>query len=214
MHQNPVPEANLTTPDLGPVARQVGLLLSGVTDDRLAAPTPCPEYAVRDLLQHLLGLTAAFRAAADKEFGPATATPPGSAPPAPLYDDWRRRLDRQLDELVTAWRRPAAWEGDTQAGGVTFPAADAGRVALNELLIHGWDLARATGQRYAPDEASLRVSIDLMTPAEGDPEREAGPMFGPVVYVPDDAPALDRAVGLSGRSPSWQPDPGAGGRAR
>jgi uncharacterized protein (TIGR03086 family) len=192
--------------DLEPVARQLAGLLDGVDEKNLGAATPCPEYAVADLLSHLLGLTVAFRDAARKELGAATQADPGTAPLPPLPRDWRAELRRQLDELVVAWREPGAWEGDTQAGGVTFPAVVAGQVALNEVLLHGWDLARATGQPYACDEASARVSIGLLSQQTSDEERE-GTGFGPVVPVPQDASPLDRAVGLSGRRPSWAPPP-------
>ncbi|MFD7231152.1 TIGR03086 family metal-binding protein [Streptomyces sp. NPDC059881] len=191
------------TPDLGPVAAGMARLAAGVTDASLGNPTPCPKYAVRELLAHVVGLSAAFRDAAGKEFGPSTGTDPGTVDWA-LQDDWRTELPRLLDELVTAWRGPGAWEGDTQAGGIVFPAAIAGRVALNELLLHAWDLARATGQDYAPDEAGLEVSYALMARATDDPGREG--MFGPIVPVPEEAPLLDRVVGLSGRRPDWTPE--------
>nr|WP_030543369.1 TIGR03086 family metal-binding protein [Streptomyces albus] len=199
---DPTDTTGPAVPDLGPAARRVARLLDGITDDHLSAPTPCPEYAVRDLLQHLVGLTAAFRDAAEKRLGPSTATDPGSAGPGPLAEDWRHRLPRQLGELVTAWHRPEAWEGQTQAGGVTLPGQVAGVVALNELVVHGWDLARATGQEYTADEESARACVELMAPA--DPSGTEG-LFGPVVDVPDGAPVLDRVIGLSGRSPSWTP---------
>ncbi|WP_351222516.1 TIGR03086 family metal-binding protein [Streptomyces sp. NPDC002133] len=194
-------ETNHTnTPDLGPVAAAMARLASGVDDARLGDPTPCPKYAVRELLAHILGLSVAFRDAARKDLGPTTDTDPGTVTPV-LEDDWRGTLPRVLDELVAAWRAPGAWDGDTQAGGVTFPAAIAGRVALNELLVHGWDLARATGQDHDPDEASLAVSYGLLKPAADDPGSDG--MFGPAVPVPDDAPLLDRVIALSGRSPHW-----------
>ncbi|MGP3950059.1 TIGR03086 family metal-binding protein [Streptomyces sp. 7N604] len=189
--------------DLEPPTRQVALLLDNITDDQLSAPTPCESYSVRDLLGHLLGLTAAFRDAATKTLGPSTQADPSTTALPPLAGDWRGRLAQQLGELAEAWRDPAAWEGMTQAGGITFPASEAGRVALNEVLLHGWDLARATGQAYTGDEASLRASIALLGRSM-DPEDREG-MFGPVVEVPEDAPLLDRAVALSGRQPSWSP---------
>lgn len=189
-------------PDLHPAARAVAQLLDAIGDEQLTDPTPCPKYAVRELLGHLVGLATAFRDAARKDFGPTTNTDPGAALPV-LQDDWRTVLPRRLDELVEAWRKPGTWDGDTQAGGITFPAAIAGRVALNELLIHGWDLARATGQEYDPGDASLQVSYELMKPAGDDPSRDG--MFGPVVPVPESAPLLDRVIGLSGRRPDWKP---------
>jgi uncharacterized protein (TIGR03086 family) len=189
--------------DLEPAARRIARLADGVTDDQLSAPTPCPAYAVRNLLGHLVGLTAAFRDAGRKDLGPNTSTDPSSAVPD-IGPDWREQLRKNLDELVEAWRKPEAWEGMTQAGGFTFPAAQAGRIALNELVLHGWDLARATGQPYAPEPVSLDVSYAMLASAADAGPAERGP-FGPVVEVPADAPLLDRVVGLSGRSPSWAP---------
>ncbi|WP_405775587.1 TIGR03086 family metal-binding protein [Streptomyces sp. NBC_00859] len=189
-------------PDLGPSARCMAELAAAVGDDQLGDRTPCPDFAVRDLLAHVVGLSAAFCDAAKKDFGPNTDTAPGSVPNPVLGTDWRTELPRLLDGLISAWRSPAAWEGDTRAGGFTLPAGVAGRVALNELVIHGWDLARATGRRYSPDPASLGVSYALLGQADS-PAR--APAFGPAVGVPQDAPFLDRVIGLSGRSPEWKP---------
>ncbi|MEU5399892.1 TIGR03086 family metal-binding protein [Streptomyces sp. NPDC005963] len=188
--------------DLRPAADAVAGLAEGVDDARLDDPTPCPDYAVRELLGHLVGLAGAFRDAGRKELGPTTDTDPQTALPS-LPGDWRSALPPRLDELTRAWSRPEAWEGQTRAGGIDLPAALAGQVALNELVVHGWDLARATDQPYAPDEASLRVSYALLEPVDDDPGR--GSIFGPVVDVPEGAPLLDRVVGRSGRRPDWHP---------
>ncbi|MET9666315.1 TIGR03086 family metal-binding protein [Streptomyces sp. NPDC006475] len=195
--------AQTSAPDLRPAADAVAWLIAGISDERLGDPTPCPEYAVRELLAHVVLLSTAFRDAARKDLGPLTASSPGDSRPV-LGDDWRDVLPRRLDELADAWTVPEAWEGDTQAGGITFPAAIAGRVALNELVVHGWDLAQSTGQKYACDEASLRESYAMMRPAPGD-EEARGDAFGPVVDVPAEAPLLDQVIGFSGRRPDWQP---------
>jgi uncharacterized protein (TIGR03086 family) len=196
------PHTEKTMIDLEPATRRVAALLDGVGDDNLDAPTPCPDYAVRHLLGHLSGLALAFRDAARKDFGPTTDTDPGTALPD-LEQDWRTVLPRRLGDLAAAWRAPEAWEGTTRAGGVTLPGEVAGLVALNEVLIHGWDLARATGQEYAADETSLRASYAMLAPTAGSPQ-DRGP-FGPPVPVPDEAPLLDRVIGLSGRRPDWRP---------
>lgn len=188
-------------PDLQPPARQVVLLLDAITDDHLSAPTPCPAYEVRNLLGHLSGLSLAFRDAAAKRFGPTTNTHPGASLPD-VEPDWRITLPKRLDELVAAWREPAAWEGMTQAGGFTFPAAEAGRVALNELTVHGWDLARATGQTYTCDTATLEVAYAVLEPSK---DADRGGAFGPAVEAAPNAPLLDRVIALSGRHPSWTP---------
>jgi uncharacterized protein (TIGR03086 family) len=191
-----------TTPtlDLGPQTALVARLAEGVTDEQLADPTPCPRYAVRHLLGHLAGLAVAFRDAGRKDLGVTTDTSPEAALPD-IGTGWRAELPKVLDELAEAWRNPAAWTGMTRAGGVDLPGEVAGLVATDELVIHGWDLARATGQPYEPDPAALQACHALLAADADDPDR--GDIFGPVVPVPADAPLLDRAVGLSGRDPGW-----------
>ncbi|MCX4776634.1 TIGR03086 family metal-binding protein [Streptomyces sp. NBC_01264] len=185
--------------DLGPQCGIVARLAAGVPDDRLAGPTPCPEYAVRDVLGHITHLAVAFRDAARKNLGPTTDTAPGAAVPD-LPAGWREELPRVLGELAEAWRDPDAWTGMTRAGGVDLPGEVAGLVAVNELVVHGWDLARSTGQEYAPEQAALHASYAFLQ-ATVEEEGGGGGIFGPVVPVPDDAPLLDRAIGLSGRDP-------------
>lgn len=197
-----------TTLDLEPAARQLKTLLSGVTDDQLTARTPCEAYTVGDLLDHLMGLTIAFTMAATKSTGTAgseAAPPPGPGgeSAADLDPDWRRRLPLQLDELVAAWKDPAAWTGTAEAGGVTMPADVTGVVAADELVIHGWDLARATGQPFESEPHTTEAIFALLAPS-ADEDGQNG-LFGPIVDVPDDAPLLHRALGLTGRDPSWTP---------
>ncbi|MFG2715137.1 TIGR03086 family metal-binding protein [Streptomyces goshikiensis] len=192
-----------TTFGFGPQTRIVARLVAGVPDAGLGDRTPCPEYAVGELLGHLADLTVAFRDAARKDLGPTTDTAPGAATPT-LPVGWREDLPRVLGELAQAWEDPAAWTGMTRAGGVDLPGDVAAAVAADELVVHGWDLARATGQQYVPDQAALRASHAFLLAALADESRGGG-IFGPVVPVPDDAPLLDRAVGLSGRDPGWTP---------
>ncbi len=195
--------------DLEPAAREVIRLLDGVTDDRMADPTPCVDMPVAALLDHLMGLSMAFTWAARKTT-PAAA-PDAAGPPAPsaerLDPQWRTVLPERLEELVEAWRSPAAWEGETVAGGVTLPAEQMAVVALDELVLHGWDLASATGQPFRCDEASTAAVLAFTTAvAQEDAVAREG-LFGPEVTVPPDAPAFDRALGLAGRDPSWTPAP-------
>ncbi|WP_040339822.1 TIGR03086 family metal-binding protein [Candidatus Blastococcus massiliensis] len=188
-----------TTIDLAPAAAELERIAAGVRDAQLCDPTPCDTVSVAGLLDHLVGLTLAFRMAAEKtvpEGGP-------DADAAHLAPDWRTRLPAQLAELVAAWRSPSAWEGTAEAGGVELPAPDMGMVALNELVVHGWDLAVATGQEYRPDEESVRRCLQFAVSVPDDPEARAG-LFGPAVPVPDDAPLLDRLIGRTGRDPAWR----------
>ena len=198
----------MPTLDLDPPAREVIGLLDGVTDDRLGDPTPCTDTSVAALLDHLMGLSLAFTWAARK----TTATEgSGGAPQAAaekLDPDWRTELPSRLHELAAAWRDPAAWDGMTEAGGVRMTAAQTAAVAVDELVLHGWDLARATGQPFHCDPASTEVVLAFTTEGAR-PENAAfrEGLFGPVVDVPQDAPAFERALGLAGRDPGWQPPP-------
>jgi uncharacterized protein (TIGR03086 family) len=92
----------------------------------------------------------------------------------------------------------------TKAGGVDLPGEVAGLVALDEVVVHGWDVARATGQAYDCDTPSLEAVHAFVSQFSepGQEEARAG-LFGPVVEVPDDAPLVDRVIGLSGRNPMW-----------
>ncbi|QKW05809.1 TIGR03086 family protein [Streptomyces sp. NA04227] len=190
------------TLDLGPQTQEVLRLAGAVREDQLDAPTPCPDYAVRHLLGHILGLTEAFREAGRKNLGPLTGTDPGSSKPD-IGPDWRTQLPGLLDSLAETWREPAAWEGMTQAGGMDLPGQVAGLVAADELVVHAWDLARATGQDYRPDPAALETAHGFLAMAAQEEERP--PIFGPVIEVPESAPLLHRVIGLSGRDPHWTP---------
>ncbi|MFC9611521.1 TIGR03086 family metal-binding protein [Streptomyces sp. NPDC056938] len=187
--------------DFGPQTRIVARLADGVREDQLDLPTPCPEYAVHHLLGHLLGLTVAFGDAGRKNLGPTTDTSPRAQRPD-ITDGWRDVLAKALDDLAEVWRDPAAWQGMTRAGGVDLPGAVAAMVALDELVVHAWDLAKATGQDYAPDEAALQAAHTFLLQSAEGPRPD---IFGPVVQVEDSATLLDRAVGLSGRDPGWKP---------
>jgi len=195
----------MTVPDLQPAARRLAALLPGVPDSALDAPTPCADTPVAGLLDHLVGLTEAFRAAAAKEPDPGVA----STAATHLDPQWRTVLPHRLDALVAAWREPAAAEGNASAGGVEMPAPDIAAVALDELVIHSWDLARATGQAYEPDPADVAAIMPFLESFDA-PDGTPG-LFGPVVPVPDDASPFDRALGLTGRDPAWRAPAPAGG---
>jgi uncharacterized protein (TIGR03086 family) len=189
--------------DLTPTTDRTRAVASSVRDDQLDATTPMPGTSVRELVNHLLGLSVAFRDAAAKVEGPTTSTPPAKVT-EPLPKGWRAALDRRLAELADAWKDDSAWEGTTTAGGVTMPAEVMGLVALDEVLLHGWDLARATGQPYEPSDAEAEAVLPVVTPSPDDPDgsgREG--LFGPVVEVGDDAPPFHRTLGLAGRDPHW-----------
>ncbi len=182
--------------DLGPAAGEMSALVEGVPDELLGHATPCPGYRLGDLIEHVGGLALAFAAAAAKDGGPLTGgAPPGDA--ARLGPDWRARVPRDLAALAAAWRDPGAWTGMTRVGGIDLPGEVAGLVALDELVVHAWDIARASGQPLDPEPADVAAVHGFLA--------QAGGPFGPVVTVPEQAPLLDRAIGLAGRDPGWRP---------
>ena len=189
----------MSTPEFPAAAAEVARIVAGVRDDQLPDPTPCAGTPVAGLLDHAMGFTLAFRLAAEKT--PLHGAPRADATQLPA--DWRERLPQQLDDLVAAWAQPSASEGMAEAGGVEMPAPVMGVIALNETLVHGWDLAVATGQPYRPDPGAAARCLEFVLEfGKAAPEARDG-IYGPVVPVPDDAPVFDRLLGQTGRDPGW-----------
>jgi uncharacterized protein (TIGR03086 family) len=188
------------TLDLGHAARATATVVAGIRDDQLGDRTPCPAYTVADLLDHVGGLCIAFTEAARKTALPGANSPSGDG--SRLEPEWRARIGAALTGLAEAWRTPGAFDGMTQAGPVELPAEVAAQVALNEVVVHGWDLARATHQPYDPGPDAIAACLAFAESFEVPADEEDGP-FGPPVDVPADAPALDRLAGATGRRPDW-----------
>ena len=181
--------------DFGPATRTLARLVSEVMDDQLDNPTPCPKWSTADLLRHIGGLTLEFTAAAQKVPTPARA---GDG----LTDGWRQRIQEDLVGLAAAWEDGTAYEGETHAGPVTMPGRETAQVALNEVTVHGWDLAHATGQDYAADPGAIAECTRFFAEFDA-PANDNGGLFGPPVATRDDSPPIDRLVGLAGRNPGW-----------
>lgn len=175
-------------------------IVRNVKPDQLANPTPCTEFDVRKLVNHLLFWGPSLVGAARKE--PATLPAATESDVDLVGEDWAADLVAHAERAVAAWEEPAAWTGTTQMGGPTeLPAELVGGMIAGELVVHGWDLARATGQRPEWDE-------DLLRYVHGEIDRSAElgrsmGVFGPEVPVPATASTLDRTLGLAGRDPKW-----------
>ncbi|NIJ10107.1 uncharacterized protein (TIGR03086 family) [Saccharomonospora amisosensis] len=182
-------------------AREFGQIVRAVPADKLQAATPCDEYDVRGLCNHLLFWMPRLLAAVSKD----TPAPLGDGERAAelVVGDWADRLAAQALELADALRDPAAWQGSTSIAGGELPAAMVGRMALCEFVVHGWDLAAATGlpARY---ESDVAVAAEQVMREIGEQGRQFK-AFGPEVPLGDDASVLDRVVALSGRDPAWRP---------
>ncbi|MEV6163876.1 TIGR03086 family metal-binding protein [Streptomyces sp. NPDC052052] len=176
-------------------AGQAAPVLAGIDDDRLADPTPCTEYDVRALVNHLFQVVVNFRALAAREeadFGEV---------PEFVEGDWRARFGEEAAKLVAAWAAPGADEGT--AGAMGLPARTVGNMVLGDLTVHAWDLARATGQEFVPDEAVL-AEIGPGLAAMAPMAREAK-VFGEPCPVPDGAGPFEQMLALTGRDPGWRP---------
>ncbi len=192
--------------DLEPAARQMTRLLAGVSPAQLAAPTPCPDYTLGDLLDHIASVTLAFAAKTDTGTEQPDVPPPPPGDAAHLPDDWQTRIPTDLTVLVAAWRPPTAWDGMTKVAGIDMPNSVAGLVALEELIVHGWDVARASGQPFDSDQASLDGAFEMLAMfTEPGRDVEPGGPYAKVVEVASDAPLLDQVLARAGRDPSWTP---------
>ena len=191
--------------DLGPPARRLAGLVARIPDEDLTLPTPCPAYALGDLIDHVGGLAIAFAAAASKERDARTGEPPpGDA--ARLGADWRERIPRGLQALGLAWQEPGAWLGMTRIADMDTPAETVGLVLADELAVHGWDVARATRQPYTCEPDVLEAARQFLQ-MFASPDAPSGPEvpFGPATVLLPEAPLLDRVVALAGRDPNWSP---------
>lgn len=196
----------MTAADLVPgAAAPLLLTLRSLTAADLARPTPCAGYDVGALLNHLLFWAPSLAGAGRKE-----AVPPPAADESAVdllaADAPAVRLQAAVAEVADAWSDPAAWQGTVLMGGPPeLPAATIGGMAVGELVVHGWDLARAIGQD-APFEAMTDPdAMDLLLgelAVNATLGRDMG-LYGPQVTVPASAPALHRVLGLTGRDPAW-----------
>jgi uncharacterized protein (TIGR03086 family) len=189
--------------DLRPATDELTRLVEGVREDQLDAPTPCTQRRLADLLDHVDGLSLAFALAARK-----TEPEGGSRPPSPngarLGDGWRGRIRERLAGMADAWADPGAWTGTTRVGGVQLPGDVAGLVGLDELIVHGWDVAVASDQRLRWDDHLVAAAAAYVDSVVAQNPRGTPGLFGPPVPVPASASPLERLLGLTGRDPAWQ----------
>lgn len=176
-----------------------GKVISGIDSAEWTAPTPCPEWTVRDLLNHVVGAVRCYAlAVADKpigEFNPLETAPEliGDVSPASAYDE-------AAADCAAAFKKRGDLEGRIQLWGAEpSPATFVWQIVVGDVLLHGWDLASATGQTYDIDD---HTAEEVWRVFKGNlPEGVRGVAFGPEVEAPLGASPLDRLVAYSGRQP-------------
>jgi len=188
---------------LEPVLGQLAEVVTRVTPETLGGPTPCRQYDVATLRDHVLGWLQFFAAAfAD----------PARKAQRPDPDGYRAADDdRDLAEVV---RRSAGTLVDAVRGGVLdgqivlqqsrMDGPGAFGMVLGEYLVHGWDLAVAVGGPWTPPEQACESALEFFRAMVVPEYRgEEGGFFGEEVPVAPDASALDRLLGFAGRRPDW-----------
>ena len=186
-------------PEIEHAARRLAAVVAAVDDTELADGTPCADYTVAALLDHIDGFVAAFTAVGTKtQTGDDGPPAPGAA--SNLRDDWRTGLPDGLGALIEAWRPDDAYAGTASAGGFELPADAVAVIAIEELIVHGWDLARATGQAYECTASEL-AAVDEFFGQFG-PEQRGG-AYEPAREAGVSASHLDRVIAESGRDPAW-----------
>ena len=146
--------------DLKPARSCVIDLLEETRDDQLGAPSPCSDYTVGNLIDHLRQVSQGFAALGRREPDRVTGSP------ASAFGEGRRTgVAQDVKALGDAWDERSAWLGSTDSGGLELTNELWGRIALTEMVVHGWDLAAATGQPFDPPEETLRSCLRHGRPA-------------------------------------------------
>ena len=166
----------------------------------LDAATPCTDWDLRTLLNHTILWTSysAERRAHGESVAEELMSKDFTADPG-----FARDYQAQLARAVQAWSDPQAWAGDRSVMGGAMPAADIAAMLIMEMVLHGWDIAKATGQDYHCDGELAQALLDTVQ-AQGDMFRQYQG-FAATVPVPEEATTFDCALSLSGRDPQWKP---------
>ena len=160
---------------------QTAAVLQAISTEQLSAGTPCSGWDVGGLIAHVVVTPRNFVTMSTGGEPDWSATPPIPA-------DWTTEFRAAADDLLRMWR---------EAGEAASPQAMDWQTA--EFAVHGWDLARATGQSTDLDPQVAQQGLDFMSGALTPENR--GEAFGPAVQLPEDAPVYDRLVAFAGRDP-------------
>ena len=173
-----------------------GQVVRGTRRDQLENPTPCSDWNVRDLLNHLIGGCLTFAAG-------------GAGEPVPMdtgtdhtNEDLVGAYDRAAKSALEVFRSPQALERNFNLPWGETPGSIALFLAISDAVVHGWDLARATGQQMDIEDdiadAIYEMTTEMLEPKGSYPR---GDSFRPPVDVPEDAAPADRMLAYMGRRP-------------
>jgi len=151
----------------------------------LEAATPCPDWRVRDLLNHMLDTQRYFAGAARGE----DVSPPAPSPPSLLTDDPSADFERGSANVIDAYAPDGVIERMGPSLGIAF----------SDQLLHGWDLARATKQDATMPDGLASAAYDSIHGLFTDEQRKG--VFGPEIAVGEDATPQQRLLAYTGRDP-------------
>ncbi|MEU1367896.1 TIGR03086 family metal-binding protein [Streptomyces sp. NPDC005803] len=180
-------------------AAEAARVARAVRAEQLDIPvTPCAGWDVRGLVNHWVLYTShgmehrALRTEIPQELTTRDFTADA---------DWAEQYAAQLDRAVAAWSDPAVWEGTIGDGASASPAADTAAMLIEETALHGWDVARATGQEFRLSDGAAAHVLGIVEKTAALYRQYEG--FAEEVAVGAEADAFTRAVALSGRDPQW-----------
>lgn len=172
------------------VADDLSARVAAVTPDAWERPSPCEGWTARDVVAHVVEATGMFlsRAGVELPEGPSVEDDPQGA-----WETARAAMQRALEDPAVA-----QVESDSPMGRTSLETT-VGMFGVGDVLVHTWDLARATGldERLDPDEVERLYAV--MEPS--DEMMRQGTAFGPKVEVPDDADPQTKLLAFSGRRP-------------
>ncbi|GMA39007.1 TIGR03086 family metal-binding protein [Mobilicoccus caccae] len=183
------------------VLDDLATLLDEIDDGQRSLPTPCSEYDVAALTGHVVGWL--------ENFAAGFASDDGTCPRSDVSDlevpraDAPERVRAAAGVLDRALRDGADERPLVIAAQGGMPGDMALSMMLGEYVVHGWDLERATGSSWAPEEETVTAAHEFLQGMVTPEYRGPAGMFGEEVPVAADAPALDRLVGFAGRDPEW-----------
>lgn len=176
--------------------KRTGEVVSGVKKEQLDDPTPCTDWTVRQLLNHIIGGCTTWAMGGRGEIGDM------SPDVNRVGDDHVAAYDRAARDVLEVFRSAGAMDRTfTMPWGESPGKANLG-VAIADVIVHGWDLAQATGQQIDIDDdvadAAYQMTSGMMEPKGSFPRGDA---FAEPIEIAEDAPARDRLLAYLGRNP-------------
>jgi uncharacterized protein (TIGR03086 family) len=175
---------------------KTGKIVAGVRPDQLDDSTPCSEWEVRSLLNHVIGVATVFSHVGEG----APISRPDPATPYFEGERYAAAYDSVTAGMLAAWRKPGVLDSTVTLPFGDVPGSVAASINFIDVLVHGWDLARATNQDSGLDPNLAQPALELSRGIMNDQLRASG-AFGAEVAVPANAPVGDRLVAFLGRTP-------------